>query len=137
MYTDTIAIKTDGTLWSWGKNLYGQLGDGTIISRSSPVQVGTGTSWSNIVSSRASTMATKTDGTLWTWGSNNNGQLGQGNIIDRSSPVQVGVLTSWSKISSSLGFVTARSGPVAGVTPTGVTVETIDTTATISYTPGA
>ena len=134
----TMATKTDGTLWSWGDNSAGQLGDGTVINKSSPVQIGSGTTWLNTAAASGHTMATKTDGTLWAWGMNYSGEVGDGTVIHRSSPVQVGTLTSWSKVSASLeSFSSAISGPVAGVTPTGVTVETIDTTATISYTPGA
>ena len=133
----TVATKTDGTLWSWGNGGLGELGQGNTIYRSSPVQIGTGTTWSKVSTGAYSTMATKTDGTLWSWGYNHNGQLGQGDRANRSSPVQVGALTTWSKVSTGEYSTIAISGPVAGVTPTGVTVETIDTTATISYTPGA
>ena len=93
-----LGIKANGTLWSWGENNYGQLGDGTVINKSSPVQIGTGTTWLNISAGQYSTIATKTDGTLWLWGHNGYGQLGQGNIIARSSPVQVGAGTNWLKL---------------------------------------
>ena len=123
-----LATKTDGTLWSWGGNAYGELGYGDRTYTQSPVQVGALTTWSKI-DGWEGVVATKTDGTLWSVGKNNNGQLGDGTTIARSSPVQVGTLTNWKS-----PYI---SGPAAGVTPTGVTVETIDTTATISYTPGA
>jgi alpha-tubulin suppressor-like RCC1 family protein len=132
----TIATKTDGTLWAWGSNSWGQLGLGDIATRNSPVQVGAGTTWLNVSAGQLCTIVTKTDGTLWAWGRSDYGQLGQGGIINRSSPVQIGALTTWSKVADGLDHITAISGPVTGVTPTGVTVETIDTTATISYTPG-
>ena len=61
--------------WTWGKNDSGQLGDNTVISRSSPIQVGTLTSWSKINSFRHHSIALKTDGTLWTWGINFYGAL--------------------------------------------------------------
>ena len=97
----TFATKTDGTLWSWGHNNVGQLGQNNTINRSSPVQVGALTTWSAVACGDNHTIAIKTDGTLWSWGVNNYGELGQ-NIaytIYRSSPVQVGALTTWSKIS--------------------------------------
>ncbi len=92
-------IKADGTLWSWGRNSgisAGALGDGTIIDRSSPVQVGALTDWASVGEGDYHTHAVKIDGTLWAWGKNNNfGQLGDGTKTDRSSPVQIGALTDW------------------------------------------
>jgi alpha-tubulin suppressor-like RCC1 family protein len=64
----SLATKTDGTLWSWGLNNYGQLGQNTTIDVSSPVQI-PGTTWSSI-SGGTHSLATKTDGTLWSWGYN-------------------------------------------------------------------
>jgi len=94
----TLATKTDGTLWAWGRNNFGQLGLGNTTDRSSPVQVGTLTTWSKVSCGKSITAAIKTDGTLWTWGRNGYGALGINASGDRSSPVQVGTLTTWSKI---------------------------------------
>ncbi len=69
----TVALKTDGTLWAWGWNCYGQLGDGTTTDRHSPVQTGSDTDWADISAGAVHTVALKTDGTLWTWGYNNRG----------------------------------------------------------------
>jgi alpha-tubulin suppressor-like RCC1 family protein len=95
------AVKTDGTMWTWGLNSAGQLGLGDLINRSSPTQVGALTNWptSNIIPG----IAIKSDGSLWTWGSGGSGQNGNGaaNIDprgDRSSPTQVGSLTTWTGI---------------------------------------
>ena len=100
-YRHSLAIKTDGTLWTWGQYAGGVLGLGEGVDRSSPVQVGTLTTWSAASGAYRHSLAIKTDGTLWAWGRNyNNGQLGLGDIIDRSSPVQVGTLTTWSAIGS-------------------------------------
>lgn len=101
-------IKTDGTLWMFGRNYSGQLGDGTIINKSSPIQVGSDTNWSSVSTCYAyysptftqyygSTLAVKTNGQLWAWGGNSRGQLGLGNTTMYSSPKQVGALTTWSK----------------------------------------
>jgi len=96
-----VALKTNGTIWGWGRNNNGELGLGDIISRSSPVQIGALTNWSDIdhggVSIGGCTVAIKTDGTIWSWGRNNYGQLGHNDQVYRSSPVQIGALTTWSK----------------------------------------
>ena len=100
------AVKTDGTLWTWGRNSYGQLGDNTITNRSSPVQtVDGGTTWNAVICGQNHTLATKTDGTLWLWGANSYGQLGVNDISSRSSPIQtITYGTTWSSISAaSLG----------------------------------
>jgi alpha-tubulin suppressor-like RCC1 family protein len=95
-----FAIKTDGTLWSWGRNDNGgSLGLGNLTNYSSPKQIGALTNWSKISAGNFYTVALKTDGTMWAWGTNNSGQLGQGNTTDRSSPVQIGALTTWSSVS--------------------------------------
>jgi alpha-tubulin suppressor-like RCC1 family protein len=91
----TAAIKTNGTLWTWGSSFYGNLGNSSILSRSSPVQVGALTDWKILSCSSTNVSSVKVSGTLWTWGLNTNGQLGDGTIIHRSSPVQVGSLTDW------------------------------------------
>ncbi len=88
------AIKTDGTLWVWGYNAYGQLGQNARTDRSSPVQI-PGTTW-RTVSCTYGFVATKTDGTLWSWGRNQYGMLGQNNLTHYSSPVQVPG-TTWSE----------------------------------------
>ncbi|HLD63535.1 MAG TPA: hypothetical protein VI913_01430, partial [Candidatus Peribacteraceae bacterium] len=93
-----LAIKTNGTLWSWGYNTEGQLGFSDIIGRSSPVQVGTLAAWAKIGAAEYTSFAIKIDGTLWAWGYNTKGALGLGDTIKRSSPVQVGTLASWVKI---------------------------------------
>jgi alpha-tubulin suppressor-like RCC1 family protein len=96
----TAAIKTDGTLWTWGDNSYGQLGDGTIVNKSSPVTtVAGGTNWKQVAGGALHTAAIKTDGTLWTWGRCNYGQLGDGTIVNKSSPVTTaGGGTNWKQV---------------------------------------
>ena len=100
-YSQTSAIKTDGTLWSWGFNLFGVLGDNTLTSRSSPVQtIARGTNWMQ-VSADLATAAIKTDGTLWMWGRNTDGELGDNTIAHKSSPVQTVALgTNWKQVAS-------------------------------------
>jgi alpha-tubulin suppressor-like RCC1 family protein len=95
----STAIKTDGTLWTWGTNSNGQLGLGNKTNYSSPKQVGALTNWLKVSAGYSWVAAIKTDGTLWTWGLNSLGQLGLNNLTYYSSPKQVGALTNWSSVS--------------------------------------
>lgn len=94
-WNHTIALKTDGTLWAWGNNEYGQLGDNTTVNRSIPTQIGTATNWQAIATGIYHSLAVKTDGTLWFWGSRSNiyGTSTQNNI-----PTQIGTDTNWLKL---------------------------------------
>ena len=112
----TAAIKTDGTLWTWGDNAYGQLGTNSVIAVSSPVQtISGGTNWKQVSCGHLHTAEIKEDGTLWLWGKNNNfipdgrkGALGDNTIIDRSSPVQTIALgTDWKSVSCGFNFTAA------------------------------
>jgi alpha-tubulin suppressor-like RCC1 family protein len=105
----TVAIKTDGTLWACGYNLYGQLGLSDTTNRSSFVQVGTLTDWKSVVCGEYNTAAIKTDGTLWAWGS---GYLGIGDTSYRSSPVQVGSGNNWESVAAggAVSFATKTNG---------------------------
>lgn len=105
----TCAVKVDGTLWGWGSNNYGELGDGTVTSKSSPVQTVTGgTNWKNVSCGETATGAIKTDGTLWMWGFNGSGQLGDNTVTSRSSPVQtVAGGTNWRQVNPSGNFCAA------------------------------
>ena len=96
--TTSAAIRSDGRLFTWGYNLYGQLGQNTIISTSSPVSVGT-SSWTSVTVGNNSLYAIRSDNMLFAWGSNAEGQLGQNDLVHRSSPVQVGT-SSWSMVTS-------------------------------------
>ncbi|MCL1875880.1 MAG: hypothetical protein FWF87_06440 [Synergistaceae bacterium] len=104
----TAAIKTDGSLWTWGWNEYGQLGNGTNTERRAPVRVGTENDWAKIAQGSASnhTIAIKTDGSLWAWGRNNYGQLGVSSSTNRSTPVRVGTENDWAAAAAG-GYHTA------------------------------
>ena len=97
-----VARKTDGTLWSWGKNENGGLGlnISDLSFRSSPVQIGGATDWSDfsIGPDALHVLAIRNGGQLWAWGYNAFGQVGQENTSNYSSPVQVGALTNWAYI---------------------------------------
>ncbi len=100
----TFAVRTDGTLWAWGRNDYGKLGDGSAVNtvRRTPVQVGTATNWQSVSSGNIHTLALRQDGTLWAWGSNSLGQLGTGSASStpQLSPVQVGTATDWQAVAA-------------------------------------
>ncbi len=87
----SLAVKDDGSVWTWGQNLYGQLGDGTTTDRNTPVQVsGLIVALPAIVAAGAfHCTAVKTDGTAWAWGRNTYGNLGDNTVTDRSLPVQM------------------------------------------------
>jgi alpha-tubulin suppressor-like RCC1 family protein len=94
------ATKSDGTLWVWGMNNNGELGQNNQgIHRSSPVQV-PGTQWSYAAAGGYYCITKKTDGTLWAWGQNAAGNLGVNDAIPRSSPVQIPG-TYWDKVGTS------------------------------------
>ena len=96
----TMAIKTDGTLWSWGYNDYGSMGVGQPSSYkvSSPVQVGSGTNWKpeTLLVTYDGGMCCKTDGTLWSWGYGTHGRLGNNQDNPAPAPVQLPG-TNWDK----------------------------------------
>ena len=97
----SYAIKTDGSMWAWGYNGYGQIGDLTTVDKSSPVQVlpTTKTNWVDMDAGKNWSAAIDSSGSLFTWGYGTLGQLGSG-VADFSSPTQVGVLTNWAKVSA-------------------------------------
>jgi len=84
-----VALKSDGTVWVWGSNSYGQLGDGTTMDRNTPVQVSGLTGVKEISAGDSHTVAIKNDGTVWAWGRNNYFQLGDGTDINRTAPVPI------------------------------------------------
>lgn len=70
------AVRADGTLWTWGANTNGQLGDGTRIPKDLPLRIGTATNWSGVEAGGSHILASRRDGSLWGWGANTNGELG-------------------------------------------------------------
>jgi alpha-tubulin suppressor-like RCC1 family protein len=78
------AIKTGGTLYSWGNNIFGQCGLGNVANRSVPTQVGALTTWSKVVGNQNTMYSVKTDGTMWAWGLNTNGQVVDGTVVNKS-----------------------------------------------------
>ncbi len=101
----TVSVRADGT---WGLNTNGQLGNGTMTKSTTPVQVGTGTSWAIAAAGNYHTMAVRADGTLWTWGLNTAGQLGDSTTTKQLTPVMIYsptavTLVSFSPTSAAVG----------------------------------
>jgi alpha-tubulin suppressor-like RCC1 family protein len=101
---NTVAIKSAGTLWAWGANSTGQLGDGSTNNILVPSQIGDESNWKSIVEGGDHTLAIKSNGTLWAFGGNTNGQLGVGDIENRFVPSQVGTESEWGLTAAGNGF---------------------------------
>jgi alpha-tubulin suppressor-like RCC1 family protein len=99
----TCALKTDGTVWCWGNNAAGKLGDGTTTNRTRPVQVSGLTGVTSVEAGYDFTCALKSNGTVWCWGTNGNGQLGNGTTTNSSTPVQVTGLTNATQLATGPG----------------------------------
>jgi alpha-tubulin suppressor-like RCC1 family protein len=91
----TVTLRQDGTVWAWGRNTDGQLGDGTTTNRSTPVQVQGLTGVTALAPGSNHTVAMRQDGTVWAWGLNTDGQLGDRTTINRTTPVQVQGPGNW------------------------------------------
>jgi alpha-tubulin suppressor-like RCC1 family protein len=87
-YSHSLAIDELGNLWAWGRNGSGQLGDGTTVSKYSPVQIKNETTFKEIAGYNHS-LAIDNNGNLWVWGNNGYGQLGDETTTNKSSPVQI------------------------------------------------
>jgi alpha-tubulin suppressor-like RCC1 family protein/subtilisin family serine protease len=85
----SVALRSDGTVWAWGNNASGQLSDGTLVDRSTPVQIPGLLGVKDVAAGWAHVIALKTDGTVWAWGKNRLGQLGDGTNFDHSTPAPV------------------------------------------------
>ena len=95
----SLAIQDDGTLWAWGKNDFGQLGNGGIVAKT-PIKVGEGTNWASVSAGGSHTLAIKADGTLWAWGANTYGQLGDRTNTHRNEPILIDASINWASVSA-------------------------------------
>ena len=93
-----LALRTDGALWAWGSNVFGQLGDGTMECRDSPVRIRAGREWASVSAGANHTVALGTDGSLWAWGAG--GRLGDDSAYNRGSPVRIQAGTEWASVSA-------------------------------------
>jgi alpha-tubulin suppressor-like RCC1 family protein len=114
--SQSLGLRQNGTLWAWGVNSSGQLGDNTTVSKSSPVSVVGGfTDWCQVSAGDSHSLGVRQSGTAWGWGANGSGQLGDNSITGRSSPVSVvGGFCDWCQVSAScrhsLGLKTCTVG---------------------------
>jgi alpha-tubulin suppressor-like RCC1 family protein len=103
----TVAVKTDGTLWSWGYNAPGALGDGTTTDHHSPEHIGGGIDWLQVSAGDQYTIAIKQNHTLWAWGS---GYLGDGSLSNhQSTPEQIGTDSNWSQVAAANNTMAIRT----------------------------
>ncbi|WP_320109509.1 RHS repeat-associated core domain-containing protein [Amycolatopsis mediterranei] len=118
--SDGYALKSDGTVWSWGDGSYGQLGNGGTTQSAVAVQVSGLTGIAAIAAGGHSAYATRADGTARSWGSNSNGQLGNGTTTNAKTPVVVSTLTSVIAVAANYNSAYALAGgtiPAAGAVP--------------------
>ena len=101
--THTLAIKTDSTLWAWGFNDSGQLGNSSSAYRYAPTQVGSASGWQKVSAGYYYSLGIK-DGTLWAWGANSFGQLGNGSYNEVLLPAQIGADVNWVSVSCGFDF---------------------------------
>lgn len=99
-HMSSFALKNDGSLWAWGRNINGELGDGTVVNKNIPVQIGNQTDWKLLVADFTLTYAIKNDSTLWAWGDNSNYEYGNGTTISSTTPIQISNDTNWVDIAT-------------------------------------
>jgi len=106
----SLALRSDGTVWAWGDNISGELGDGTTTQHHNPEQVPGLSGITQISAGNSSSFAVRSDGTLFAWGNNNAGQLGDGSTASRSTPEQVTGLTGVVQVAAGLDHTLAITG---------------------------
>jgi alpha-tubulin suppressor-like RCC1 family protein len=102
----TCAVRDDGTLWCWGPNAQGELGEvGTRLE--APVRLGDSSCWASVDVQWGHTCGVKRNGTLWCWGRNEHGQLGTGDTRPEKEPTQVGNDTDWTRVTTGSAYLEA------------------------------
>lgn len=96
----SMALKSDGSVWTWGDNQYGELGNGGTANSNVPVKVGGLPGVMAIASGAYHSLALASDGTVWAWGDNQYGELGNGSMVNSNVPVQVSGLSGIVAISA-------------------------------------
>jgi hypothetical protein len=96
----SVALKQNGTVWAWGSNTYGQLGDGSGADSLTPVVVAGTDGVISVAAGQYHTLALKPDGTVWAWGNNQFGQLGDGTTTNHPMPVMTLGLSGANRIAA-------------------------------------
>jgi alpha-tubulin suppressor-like RCC1 family protein len=96
----SLALKANGTVWAWGYNYYGQLGDNSTVQKIVPVQVLGLSGVTAVAAGQNHSLALKTDGTVWAWGDNSYGQLGDNSTVQKIVPVQVSLLSDVTNVAA-------------------------------------
>ena len=110
---DAFAVGSGGSVWAWGRNLHGQLGNGTTVNRYSPAPVPGLTGITQVSAGPGYTLALRSDGTVWAWGENDGGQLGDGTKTDHLVPEQVPGLSGITQVlASGVSFAVRSDGTV-------------------------
>lgn len=102
-----LALKTDKTLWGWGVNTFGQLGDGTNVTKINPVRIGGAADWQQVTAGGGFSLGLKEDGSLWAWGNNSSGQHGDGTTTGKLVPTRIGSSFDWRQVSAGEDHVAA------------------------------
>ena len=102
-----LALKTDGSLWAWGQNEDGQVGDGTTKDAISPIRIGSAKDWKAIAASGFGSYALKRDHSLWAWGDCDSGHQEFARSLNGSPPSKFGSGTNWTSIFAGDFFVLA------------------------------
>jgi len=102
-----VALRPDNTVWTWGHNYAGQLGEGTTKDRGTPIIIPGLSGVASLAAGYGHTVALKEDGTVWTWGDNRNGALGLGDKRDRRVPTRVTAISGVTAIAAGDGFTVA------------------------------
>lgn len=102
----TLALKTDGTLWSWGNGtaVGYDVSSTACACATGPARVNPDANWISVAGGWGHSLAAKADGTIWSWGVNSNGQLGHGDTTTRTLPTKIGLDTDWERVSVSDNF---------------------------------